>query len=176
MRVFNDIKDALMAKKQPYTEFDQIINDSRIEHNKLSGYIWDFDPNKISTYKIINQWNDDKKMDFIVDCFDKMHFFYANNNDLGSETIERQRSRIREIYVEKLLKKKIKMTPENLDRLVTTVFENKNFKGYSLWFFPISSVLTQIKNQYKKHTILPDDMIKILNKIKRYIEQNNWHV
>lgn len=172
MRIFNDIKDALMAKKIPYNKFDKIIEDVLYEHQQSHNRnIWYFKAENAVIYKEVKQWNDEKKVDFITHCIQKMHIFLYEQRHLRKH-VNQEHCQIMRQFIFKLVGDKLMISDESLEQMVKAIFEDEKFEEYSLQSIPIPALVNQVKKQYGKDAVLSDLMVETLNKFKEYLEKH----
>ncbi len=160
MRIFNDIKDALKISKKE-SKFDRVISISAREFEGSNQ--WNFDVRTCSLFEEAESWGDTKKIDFIVHCIHIENHYYKTNENYNEK-------RAAEAYKDKLLKKKLLIDGEGLDKILKAAFDREKNYEYALGYLPISNMLNQIKRQHKNKKP-SEKMITVLERFKAGIDK-----
>lgn len=115
MRVFKNIKDALKLSKKD-SKFDRVISVSAREFKDSNR--WDFDVRTCSFFEEVESWEDKEKIDFIVHCIHIEHQYYRKNTNNNERAAA-------EAYKDKLLKKKLLIDGEDLDKILKAAFDRE---------------------------------------------------
>jgi len=174
MGLINKIKSALFSKDLvnnagEMSEFGEIITASRMECVKENLNFWDIKLNKVKVYiEQVAGWDDQKRVDLIVYCVREIARFSKIRDK--AESHDYKSNLVRQAYVSHLLRTKLKIDEDGLDRIVNTFIENKKFKGSTINQWPVSLLVNQVTNQYKA-TGLSDKMKLSLSKLKSAFEK-----
>lgn len=175
MGLINKIKNALFNKDVvsnagELSEFEQVIKTSRIACVKENPNFWDVKLNKVKVYnEQVAGWDDKKRADLIVYCVEEMARFSKIRDK--AEPHEFKDNLVREAYILHLLKTKLKIDEDTLDRIVNTFIENNKFEWGTINQWPVSSLLNQVASQYKIIG-LSDQMKHSLSKLKSAFENS----
>lgn len=174
MGLMDKIKNALfnkdlVADTEEISEFDGVITESRITCAKENPNFWDVKLNKVKVYtEQVASWDDQKRIDLLVYCVKGIsQFSKRRSNDAVSH--EFKDNLIREAYVAHLLRTKLRVDTDGLEKIITAFIENKKFDWGNINQWPVSSLLNQVASQYKVIG-LSDQMKLSLSKLKSAFE------
>jgi len=171
MRILNSIKDVLTIKKFN-TEFDETIHKTIVNFDELSTRrYWDIELQSCPTFKEVEQWNDGKKVDFIVHCVNRIRGYNHGNNPFFNTNSYSKPTRVMKKYLGVFLRRKIEMNETNFEKLTDLVTEEIEQDYYYKKVQLISYTINQIQKQYKDKP-LSDKLIEDLNDIRHYLEHN----
>jgi len=174
MRIFNDIKDALLAKKIHHPEFDSIITDSTNEHLKYNHYWADFKVSDSSIYKEkIKDWDDAKKIEFMLHCVTQTDK-YSNTTSYSHNDTLYVKSRIAYQYLIRLMKSRITFDDTQADKMINAFIKKKGLYWSDIIDWPLASFMTNLTKQYKEQSISENLKLSLLN-LKKALDENSGY-
>jgi len=153
-------------------EFKQIIDDSISGFDEPILYS-NFKPSKSKPYETVKEWDDEKKIDFVIYCVLKQCVIMYDP-EFRYDMDKRTRFHILEAYSKTIIKRKLNISLDSLNKVIT-LFSEEDYKLYPIDWIPVSPFLTKIKNQYKNYDVSPEVLTELLNKFKTHFEQTKNH-
>lgn len=167
MKFIDNIKNVFLGKKDEQTlAFEQTIEHSWKESQKLNGSPWDLKITHLNIYKKeVSKWSDEKKIDFIIFCIRQSKKYHSGSHD----GIHYQKYTLVNLYIKQLFRTKRTLSPEQIERLVDAMIRSQKSIDHLMNNFGLASMLNQIEKQYKeseyneKVRLALEDLKKILH-------------
>ncbi|PJJ80036.1 DUF4132 domain-containing protein [Mucilaginibacter auburnensis] len=156
------------------SEFDKVLAQTHAEQKRLGGYFWGMKLNSINEYanNVVN-WDDKKKIDFIIYCIVEIAKFYREIKSYSSSDENWQKIAVAEAYLAQLFKTKLTINEDDLKRLIEAFLQNKKWDWAALNRWPVLAMINQLSRQYKNG--VPEGMLEPLTDIKNVFEKITDH-
>ncbi len=169
MGILNKIKSAISGAFD--TEFESIINESRLEYAKKHVYFWDVKVTEISIYtNEVMSWSDKKKIDFMVHQILKINEFSKIKKGYSTDDTNLQKIWLREGYIKQLLKTKLILEDIDAERIITGFIQNRRLGSDTILGWPLKHVLNLVERQMKVQN-LSAGMLSSLNALKLELQR-----
>ena len=166
MSIFSNLKKWI-GPSTPNNPFEQIIEQSYLELGHDGGFFWVKPVSQLKTYKAeVAKWTDSQKVEFMLFCFEANHQYQQKTFSYSSKDPLFHKSNLRSRYPEQILKTKMNLTDEEVERLISAAFKyfRERINYDNGW--PILPILRNLKRQYKRDSLSPKlkDLLQYLLK------------
>jgi hypothetical protein len=149
-----EIKSELQVSPKIVVEFDEILNQALAQAKESKAYVYDAKATEWDVYQnLVKNWDDKKRIAFIVDCCKKIHAFAIQERKYVYDHPEQHLKELRLIFVKQLLKTKLMMDDDDVVLLVKTFRESKYHLNLGIDHWPINQLVNQVASQRKGNPI-----------------------
>ncbi|MBP6721283.1 MAG: DUF4132 domain-containing protein [Bacteroidia bacterium] len=163
-------KGGIQESQKIVDEFDEILNQALAQAKGSKAYIYDAKATEWDVYQnLVKNWDDKKRIAFIVDCCKKIHAFAIQERKYVYDHPEQHLKELRLIFIKQLLKTKLMMDDDDVVLLVKTFRESKYHLHSGINHWPINQLVNQVASQRKGNPIsesLRNTMEQLITDIK----------
>ena len=180
MGLLNKLKKFISIEAPLEKEFEKVLVDSRLEYKNTHTYVyWDAKANETSVCKdIVLLWPDKKRIDFMLYCIKLLDNHSKIKTKFHHYSSEKNYSQIGlvESYLNYLLKVKLTMDEEDIERIMDAFINNKIHAHSNLFSWPIALFINQIDKQYRGSILserMKQNLVLIVDQLKK--ENNTYY-